>query len=84
MLLSNLVMYFLILTTGATLHAHGVTQIDTAKQAAEALLPLEVKVRTCCLPWDSLELECSPCPYWPAHPPMPSQRQQSGGLLRSV
>jgi NRAMP (natural resistance-associated macrophage protein)-like metal ion transporter len=43
MLLSNLVMYFLILTTGATLHAHGVTQIDTAKQAAEALLPLAGK-----------------------------------------
>jgi NRAMP (natural resistance-associated macrophage protein)-like metal ion transporter len=43
MLLSNLVMYFLILTTGATLHAHGVTQIETAKQAAEALLPLAGK-----------------------------------------
>jgi NRAMP (natural resistance-associated macrophage protein)-like metal ion transporter len=43
MLLSNLVMYFLILTTGATLHVHGVTQIETAKQAAEALLPLAGK-----------------------------------------
>jgi NRAMP (natural resistance-associated macrophage protein)-like metal ion transporter len=43
MLLSNLVMYFLILTTGATLHAHGITQIETAKQAAEALLPLAGK-----------------------------------------
>ena len=43
MLLSNLVMYFLILTTGATLHAHGVTYIETAKQAAEALLPLAGK-----------------------------------------
>lgn len=43
MLLSNLVMYFLILTTGATLHVHGVTHIQTAKQAAEALLPLAGK-----------------------------------------
>jgi Mn2+/Fe2+ NRAMP family transporter len=43
MLLSNLVMYFLILTTGATLHVHGVTHIETAKQAAEALLPLAGK-----------------------------------------
>lgn len=43
MLLSNLVMYFLILTTGATLHLHGITQIETAKQAAEALLPLAGK-----------------------------------------
>jgi Mn2+/Fe2+ NRAMP family transporter len=40
MLLSNLVMYFLILTTGATLHAHGDRNIETAKQAAEALRPL--------------------------------------------
>jgi NRAMP (natural resistance-associated macrophage protein)-like metal ion transporter len=43
MLFSNLVMYFLILTTGATLHVHGVTHIETAKQAAEALLPLAGK-----------------------------------------
>jgi NRAMP (natural resistance-associated macrophage protein)-like metal ion transporter len=40
MLLSNVVMYFLILTTGATLHAHGLKNIETAKQAAEALRPL--------------------------------------------
>lgn len=40
MLLSNLVMYFLILTTAATLHAHGEKNIETARQAAEALRPL--------------------------------------------
>jgi NRAMP (natural resistance-associated macrophage protein)-like metal ion transporter len=40
MLLSNLVMYFLILTTAATLHVHGAKNIETAKQAAEALRPL--------------------------------------------
>ena len=40
MLLSNVVMYFLILTTGATLNAHGQKHIETAKQAAEALRPL--------------------------------------------
>ena len=40
MLLSNTVMYFLILTTAATLHAHGLKDIETAKQAAEALRPL--------------------------------------------
>jgi NRAMP (natural resistance-associated macrophage protein)-like metal ion transporter len=40
---SNLVMYFIILTTALTLHAHGITQIDTTKQAAEALLPLAGK-----------------------------------------
>ena len=43
MLLSNLVMYFLILTTAATLNVHGVKNIETAKQAAEALQPLAGK-----------------------------------------
>jgi NRAMP (natural resistance-associated macrophage protein)-like metal ion transporter len=37
---SNFVMYFIILTAAVTLHAHGVTKIDTSKQAAEALRPL--------------------------------------------
>src|SRR5579859_1498606 len=40
MFFSNLIMYFIILTTAATLHAHGQTNIATAKQAAEALRPL--------------------------------------------
>jgi NRAMP (natural resistance-associated macrophage protein)-like metal ion transporter len=40
MFFSNLVMYFIILTTAATLHAHGKTSIETAQQAAEALKPL--------------------------------------------
>lgn len=40
MFFSNLVMYFIILTTAATLHVHGKTSIDTAQQAAEALKPL--------------------------------------------
>jgi NRAMP (natural resistance-associated macrophage protein)-like metal ion transporter len=37
---SNLVMYFIILTTALTLHPHGVTHIETTRQAAEALRPL--------------------------------------------
>jgi Mn2+/Fe2+ NRAMP family transporter len=40
MFFSNLVMYFIILTTAATLHAHGQRSIETARQASEALLPL--------------------------------------------
>lgn len=43
MALSNLVMYFLILTTAATLNVHGMKDIETAKQAAEALRPLAGK-----------------------------------------
>jgi Mn2+/Fe2+ NRAMP family transporter len=33
-------MYFIILTTALTLHAHGVKDISSSKQAAEALKPL--------------------------------------------
>jgi Mn2+/Fe2+ NRAMP family transporter len=40
MCLSNLIMFFIILTTGATLHAHGQTHIVSAQQAAEALRPM--------------------------------------------
>jgi NRAMP (natural resistance-associated macrophage protein)-like metal ion transporter len=40
MFASNFIMFFIILTTAATLHAHGLMKIDTAKQAAEALRPL--------------------------------------------
>jgi len=37
---SNLVAFFIILSTAATLHAAGVTKIETSAQAAEALRPL--------------------------------------------
>ena len=40
MFASNFIMYFIILTTSASLHAHGIVKIDTAKEAAEALRPL--------------------------------------------
>jgi NRAMP (natural resistance-associated macrophage protein)-like metal ion transporter len=40
MALSNTVALFIILTTAATLNAHGVTNIQTSAQAAEALRPI--------------------------------------------
>jgi NRAMP (natural resistance-associated macrophage protein)-like metal ion transporter len=40
MLFSNVVMYFIILATAATLHTAGNTDIQSATQAAEALRPL--------------------------------------------
>jgi NRAMP (natural resistance-associated macrophage protein)-like metal ion transporter len=40
MLFSNLIMYFIILATGATLYQTGQTQITSAAEAAEALRPL--------------------------------------------
>lgn len=40
MFISNLIMYFIILTTGATLHETGMTTIDSAADAASALEPV--------------------------------------------
>lgn len=40
MAVSNLVAFFIIVTTAATLHVHGVTKITTAAEAAEALRPI--------------------------------------------
>jgi len=37
---SQIIMFFIIVTTAATLHAGGITSIHTASQAAEALRPL--------------------------------------------
>lgn len=40
MIFSNLIMFFIIITFAATLHQAGITNIQTAAQAAEALRPL--------------------------------------------
>ncbi len=40
MFFSNSIAFFIIVTTAATLHTQGITHIDTAAQAAEALRPV--------------------------------------------
>ncbi|HJW94828.1 MAG TPA: Nramp family divalent metal transporter [Thermoanaerobaculia bacterium] len=40
MLFSNVIMYFIVLSTASTLYRHGPRDIETAAQAAEALRPL--------------------------------------------
>ena len=40
MIFSNVIAYFIILATASTLHAHGITDIQTAGEAAEALRPI--------------------------------------------
>lgn len=37
---SNLIAFFIILTTAVTLHQHGITDVQTSAQAAEALRPV--------------------------------------------
>lgn len=39
-LFSNIAMFFIILTTAVTLHARGITQLDTSRDVAQALRPL--------------------------------------------
>ncbi len=51
MAFSNVVAFFIILTTAATLHAHGQTDVSTAAQAAQALAPLAGK-------WASILFVC--------------------------
>ena len=40
MIFSNITMWFIILTTAVTLFSHGITNITTAQEAAEALRPI--------------------------------------------
>ena len=40
MIYSNLIAYFIVITTAATLHSRGITDIQSASQAAEALRPI--------------------------------------------
>ncbi len=44
MLSSNIVMFFIILTTGTVLFSSGITHIDTVEQAAKALEPIAGKL----------------------------------------
>jgi Mn2+/Fe2+ NRAMP family transporter len=43
---SNLVMFFIILTTAFTLHRHGITELESSKQVVEALRPLAGRFAT--------------------------------------
>lgn len=43
---SNTVMFFIILTTAITLNRHGITNIETSRQAAEALRPFAGRFTT--------------------------------------
>jgi NRAMP (natural resistance-associated macrophage protein)-like metal ion transporter len=45
-LFSNVVMFFIILTTAATLYRHGITQLNSSREVAEALRPLAGRFAT--------------------------------------
>ena len=51
MAISNLIAFFIILTTAVTLHSNGHTDIQTAEQAAEALRPIAGDAAFSCSAW---------------------------------
>jgi Mn2+/Fe2+ NRAMP family transporter len=76
---SNFVMYFIILTTALALHKSGATEIETSRQAAEALRPLAGNSRQ----FFSLRAlsapTFSPSRHSPDPPPTPSPKPSLGG-----
>jgi NRAMP (natural resistance-associated macrophage protein)-like metal ion transporter len=66
---SNLVAFFIILTTAVTLGAHGITDIQSSAPASSP---------SCCSRWGSSAPACWRCRCWPARRPMPSPRASAG------
>jgi NRAMP (natural resistance-associated macrophage protein)-like metal ion transporter len=76
--LSNAVALFVILTAAATLNAHGVTDIQTSSQAAEALRPIAGPFAFFSSRSASSAQACSLCPCWPDLQPTPSVSCSAG------
>jgi Mn2+/Fe2+ NRAMP family transporter len=56
--ISNIIALFIMITTAATLNAHGVTDIQTSSHAAEALCPIAGRLLLRFLPWASSAPAC--------------------------
>ena len=77
---SNLVMFFVILTTALTLHRHGLTQLETSREVAQALRPLAGPLRRSrCTPSASWASACWRFRRSPDRRPMRSPRPSAGG-----
>jgi hypothetical protein len=73
--ISNLVAFFIMLTTAVTLHAAGKADIQTAEQAAEALKPIAAATASTarpqgdrCQPGDDRGLQGGNCRQWQTVP----------------
>jgi Mn2+/Fe2+ NRAMP family transporter len=75
---SNMVMFFIILTTAITLNRHGITNIETSRQAAEALRPLPATSPQPCSRWVLSASGFLPSPRWPDRPHTPLLRLWDG------
>jgi NRAMP (natural resistance-associated macrophage protein)-like metal ion transporter len=75
---SNVVMYFIILTTALTLHRHGLVNIETSKDAAEALRPLAGNFAAALFTFGVLGVGFLAIPTLTAPPPTPSPKHSAG------
>ena len=73
--LSNIIALFIMLTTAATLNAHGVTDIQTSSQAAEALRPIAGRFAFTIFALGTLARACSLFRSWPAARPTRSAKR---------
>jgi Mn2+/Fe2+ NRAMP family transporter len=78
MLFSNLVMYFIILATAATLHQSGQTDIESAAQAAEAPRPLAGDAATFLMALGLIGTGSLPCRFCQVLRPTPYARLSVG------
>jgi NRAMP (natural resistance-associated macrophage protein)-like metal ion transporter len=72
---SNIIALFIMLTTAATLNAHGVTDIQTSSQAAEALRPIAGRFAFTIFALGIIGTGLLAVPCWPAAPPTRSERR---------
>ena len=61
---SNMVMFFIILTTAITLNRHGITNIETSRQAAEALRPFAGSFAATLFTLGIVGVGFLPSPHW--------------------
>ena len=79
MTLSNGIMYFIILTAGATLHQAGLTNVQTAQEAAQALRPISGRAGIGAIRrWASSAPACSASRCSRDQAPTPSPRPEDG------
>jgi hypothetical protein len=80
MAFSNIIAFFIILTTAAVLNAGGVTNIHSAAEAAEALRPLAGDLTFVLLRSGSSARDCSRSRCSPARLRMAFPRRSAGTL----
>ena len=78
MFVSNVIMYFIMLTAGATLHPAGITEIQTADQAAQAMRPVAGSAAALLFAAGIIGTECSAYRFWPDPRPTLSPKPLRG------